>query len=236
MQITVEDIPVEVVRKRMKQMRLAILPPDGRVRVSAPVGTPQTVIVLFVRSKLNWIRTHQAKLAQLPAPQKNEYVSGETIFLWGKPYILRLDACGRGGTLVLEGDQAVLRIPDGSTLQQREHCVREWYRAQLKEAVARYLPKWEAITGLRCTGWQSKDMKTRWGTCNTESRRIWLNVQLAKKPAACLEYVILHELAHLKVRNHGPAFKAVLDQYMPDWRQRKQLLNDRSPDCPEETV
>lgn len=126
----------------------------------------------------------------------------------------------------LSGDTAILTVRKESSPKQRESFVNEWYRNLLKQEVAKYLPKWEKTTGLYCSSWQSKYMTTKWGTCNPTSKKIWLNLQLAKKPIECLEYVILHELAHLKVHNHGPEFTAILDQYMPYWREHKRRLND----------
>lgn len=113
-----------------------------------------------------------------------------------------------------------------STAKQRQAYVNEWYRVLLKEKIELYLPKWEQITGLYCDSWQTKYMTTRWGTCNTATKKIWFNLQLAKKPVECLEYVMLHELAHLKVRNHGKDFIAILDKYMPYWRETRKLLNE----------
>ena len=130
----------------------------------------------------------------------------------------------------LSGDTAILTVRKESSPKQRESFVNEWYRNLLKQEVAKYLPKWEKTTGLYCSSWQSKYMTTKWGTCNPTSKKIWLNLQLAKKPIECLEYVILHELAHLKVHNHGPEFTAILDQYMPYWREHKRRLNDSTLD------
>lgn len=132
--------------------------------------------------------------------------------------------------LTLSGDKAILTVRKESSPKQRESFVNEWYRNLLKQEVAKYLPKWEKTTGLYCSSWQSKYMTTKWGTCNTNTQKIWLNLQLAKKPIESLEYVILHELAHLKVKNHGPEFVAVLDQYMPQWQERKRLLNESKLD------
>ena len=141
---------------------------------------------------------------------------------------------GAEAALVLSGDEAILTVRKESTASQREAFVNEWYRTLLKEKIEIYLPKWENITGLHCDSWQTKYMTTRWGTCNTKTRKIWLNLQLAKKPIECLEYVILHELAHLKVRNHSKDFVAIMDQYMPYWRETKKLLNDLKLDYMEE--
>lgn len=230
MQIQIADIPVEIVKKNIKNMHLSVLPPDGRVRVSAPLTLSDDVISMFVRTKLGWIRKQQAKFEAQPRQSKREYVSGETLYVWGRQYFLQVEHSYKGNALVLDGSRAILTVRKESTAKQREAFVREWYRGLLKAAVEKYLPKWERITGLYCSSWQSKYMTTRWGTCNTGTRKIWLNLQLAKKPVECLEYVILHELAHLKVRNHGADFVAIMDQYMPQWRERKKLLNESKLD------
>ena len=148
------------------------------------------------------------------------------MYLFGQQYFLRVEYSYKGNSLVLEGNEAILTVRKESTVSQREAFVNEWYRSKLKEKIEIYLPKWERITGLYCDSWQTKYMTTRWGTCNTNTGKIWLNLQLAKKPIECLEYVILHELAHLKVRNHGTEFVAILDQYMSYWRSIKKTLND----------
>lgn len=226
MQMQIAEISVEIIRKKIKNMHLWVLAPDGQVRVSAPLKTPDAVIAGFVTAKLDWISKQQARLAAQPSRQVRKYVSGEPLYLWGKRYTLEVVHSRPGNSLLPEGSRAILNVRQASTPRQREAFVREWYREQLKAQVEKMLPAWEEITGLYCSGWQSKYMTTRWGTCNTVTRKIWLNLQLAKAPPACLEYVILHELAHLQVRDHGPRFEAILRAYMPDWKARKKMLND----------
>lgn len=230
MQIQIAEISVEIVKKKIKNMHLSVLPPDGRVRVSAPQTMSDDAVVMFVRTKLGWIRKQQAKFEAQPRQSEREYVSGETLYVWGRQYFLQVAYSYKGNALVLDGNKAILTVRKESTTKQREAFVNEWYRSLLKAEVEKYLPKWEKITGLYCSSWQSKYMTTRWGTCNTNTRKIWLNLQLAKKPIECLEYVILHELAHLKVKNHGVDFVAILDQYMPYWRELKKQLNDSTLD------
>ena len=230
MQIVISNIPVEVVRKNIKNMHLSVLPPDGRVRVSAPTQLTDEAITMFVRTKLGWIKKQQQKFQQQPRQSERQYVSGETLYVWGKQYFLQVEYSYKGNVLTLSGDKAILTVRKESSPTQRESFVNEWYRNLLKQEVAKYLPKWEKTTGLYCSSWQSKYMTTKWGTCNPTSKKIWLNLQLAKKPIECLEYVILHELAHLKVHNHGPEFTAILDQYMPYWREHKRRLNDSTLD------
>jgi len=207
-----------------------VLPPDGRVRVSAPTQLTDEAITMFVRTKLGWIKKQQEKFQQQPRQSERQYVSGETLYVWGKQYFLQVEYSYKGNALTLSGDKAILTVRKESSPKQRGSFVNEWYRSLLKQEVAKYLPKWEKTTGLYCSSWQSKYMTTKWGTCNPTSKKIWLNIQLAKKPIECLEYVILHELAHLKVHNHGPEFTAILDQYMPYWRDHRCRLNDSTLD------
>ncbi len=230
MQILVANIPVEVVKKNIKNMHLSVLPPDGKVRVSAPETLSDESIVMFIRTKIGWIRKQQERFEQQPRQSEREYVSGETLYVWGKQYFLRVEYSYKGNSLVLSGDSAILTVRKESTAKQRENFVNEWYREKLKIEVAKYLPKWESITGLHCSAWQSKYMTTKWGTCNTTSGKIWLNLQLAKKPIECLEYVILHELVHLRVRNHGPEFVAEMNRYMQNWREIRNQLNESKLD------
>lgn len=230
MQIVVSNISVEVIRKNIKNMHLSVLPPDGRVRVSAPAKLTDDAITMFVRTKLGWIKKQQEKFANQPRQSERQYVSGETLYVLGKQYFLQVEYSYKGNSLTLLGDKAILTVRKESTPKQRENFVNEWYRVLLKQEVEKYLPKWEKITGLYCSSWQSKYMTTRWGTCNTVSKKIWLNLQLAKKPPECLEYVILHELAHLKVKKHGTEFVAIMDHYMPYWREHKKHLNDSKLD------
>lgn len=226
MQIEISGIQIEVQKKNIKNLHLAVLPPNGNVRVSAPMHLSDESITMFVRTKLGWIRKQQAKFEAQPRQSEREYVSGETLYVWGRQYFLQVEYSYKGNSLVLDGNRAVLTVRKESTAKQREAFVNEWYRGLLKEKIDVLLPKWENITNLYCSSWQTKYMTTRWGTCNTNTRKIWLNLQLAKKPIECLEYVILHELAHLKVNNHSTEFVAILDQYMPYWRSIKKTLND----------
>lgn len=223
-------IPIEVIKKDIKNLHLAVLPPDGAVRVSAPRSLTNENIELFVRTRIGWIRKQQEQFQRQLRQTERQYVSGETMYFWGKQYFLQVEYSYKGNDLRLLGDSAILTVRKESTAKQRENYVNEWLRTQLKAAIEKYLPKWESITGLHCSSWQTKYMTTRWGTCNTKTGKIWLNLQLTKKPHVCLEYVILHELAHLKIRNHGPDFVAIMDQYMPYWRDVRKQLNDATLD------
>lgn len=220
----ISGILVEVCKKSIKNMHLYVKPPNGTVMVSAPLSMSDEAIERFVRTKASWIKKQIAKFDNQPRQSEREYVSGETLYVWGKQYYLQTEY-GSKNSLVLSGDKAVLTVRSGSTAEQRENFLREWYRVLLKAEIARLLPKWEKITGLKTTNWQTKYMTTRWGTCNTKTGKIWLNLQLAKKTPECLEYVILHELIHLIEKSHNERFVSLMDKYMPMWREVKTALN-----------
>lgn len=226
MTLHISGIPIEVHKKKIKNMHLYVKPPNGSVTVSAPLRMGDEAIERFVRTKIDWIKKQVAKFDNQPRQSKREYVSGETIYVWGKQYYLQIEYGSRNG-MALSGDRAVLTVRKESTVEQRGHFVREWYRGLLKAEIARMLPKWEKATGLKASGWQTKYMTTRWGTCNTRTGKIWLNLQLAKKTPECLEYVILHELIHLVEKRHNERFASLMDKYMPMWREIKAALNNQ---------
>jgi predicted metal-dependent hydrolase len=230
MYIEIAGIPVEVIKKNIKNMHLSVLPPDGKVRISAPSNLDNESIKMFIRTKIGWIRKQQEAFYIQPRQNEREYVSGETIYLWGKQYFLEVRYNIKSYTIDLEGSRAIFTVRKNSTVEHRKRFVREWYRKLLKKEIEKYLPKWEEITGFKSDGWQVKYMKTCWGTCNEQTKNLIFNLQLAKKSIECLEYIIIHELIHLKVKNHDSEFIRILDEYMPYWRDNKKLLNDSKLD------
>lgn len=222
--MTVNGIEVSVTKKPIKNMHLYVKPPDGRVEVSAPLMLNNESIEQFIRSKLDWIRRQKARIESLA--QEASYASGEYFYLWGVRYCLSVNYGGKGYSLVLNQDKAILTVRGGSSAEKREQFINQWYRAALKAEIGRVLPKWELITGLHPDSWQIKNMITRWGTCNTQTRKIWLNLQLVKKAPECLEYVIVHELLHLKEKSHNEKFYILMDKYLPSWRETSRKLNE----------
>jgi len=229
MALDISGIAVEVCKKDIKNMHLYVKPPGGRVSVSAPLAMSDETIERFLRTKTRWIKQQIAKFDNQPRQSEREYVSGETLHVWGKRYYLQT-AYGNKNALVLLGDKAILTVRRESTAEQRESYVREWYRERLKTEIAWLLPKWEKKTGLNAISWQTKYMTTRWGTCNPKTGRIWFNLQLAKKTPECLEYIILHELLHFVEKRHNERFASLMDQYMPMWREVKATLNGQTLD------
>lgn len=227
--LMISGIPIEVSKKNIKNMHLYVKPPNGNVMVSAPISMSDEAIERFVRTKISWIKKQVVKFDNQPRQSEREYVSGETLYVWGKQYFIQIEF-GNKNNIFLCGDKAIMTVRKESTAVQRESYTREWYRTLLKAEIARILPKWERITGLKATSWQTKYMTTRWGTCNTKTGKIWLNLQLAKKTPDCLEYVILHELIHLVEKSHNESFVLLMDKYMPLWREVKVKLNGQTLD------
>jgi len=222
--MVISGIDIQVNRKKIKNMHLYVKPPNGTVSVSAPLNIKDDAIERFVHTKISWIKTQQAKFASQLRQTERRYVSGETLYLWGKQYFLQVDF-GNKNNITLSGNTVLLTVRQESTVKQRDNFVREWYREQLKCEIIRLLPKWEDMTGLKCDSWQTKYMTSKWGTCNLVKKKLWFNLQLAKKPIECLEFIILHELIHLKVKNHNAEFTALMDKYMPLWKEIKKKLN-----------
>ena len=226
MQIVISGIPIDIHKKNIKNMHLQIKPPNGQVVISAPLSMDDKAIEVYARTNLGWIKKQIEKFQQQPRSAKRPYVSGETMYIWGKQYYLSFVPDSRKNSFKIQGNSIVLSMRKNSTVKQREKYIREQYRRLLKGEIEKILPKWEQITGLHCESWQIKYMITRWGTCNTEKKKLWFNLQLAQILVECLEYVILHELIHLKERTHNSIFIAYMDMYMKNWREVRKELND----------
>lgn len=227
--ITVSGISVEVVRKAIKNLHLGVYPPNGRVRVAAPLSMSEDAIRLAVVGKLGWIRKHQTKFANQERQSTREYVTGETHYFQGRRYRLNVILHQRYGRVSLRNNATMdMYVREGADVDYRRRLLSGWYRQQLKSRIPALIAKWEPIMGVTVAEWGVKQMKTKWGTCNATARRIWLNLELVKKPPHCLEYIVVHEMVHLLERNHSDAFKALMDRFLPQWRLYREELN-RAP-------
>jgi hypothetical protein len=225
-QITVSDIVVDVVRKDIKNLHLAVYPPDGRVRVAAPLVVDDEAVRLAVISKLAWIKRQQAHFQGQVRQSERDYVSRESHYYWGDRYLLNvIERDALPAVVVRTMATLDLYVRPGSDAEKRESVMQAWYRRQLKEAIPPLIDKWEPRLHVRVAEWRVKRMKTRWGTCTPHARRIWLNLELVKKPPPCLDYIILHEMVHLLERHHNDRFIAYMDEFMPQWRLRRDELN-----------
>ncbi|NLK04099.1 MAG: M48 family metallopeptidase [Clostridiales bacterium] len=222
--IRVSHIEIEVNKKKIKNMYLKVSRQDGKVSVSAPLRTKDDIIKRFVASKLDWIDKQVKKFENRKSLIDLEYKQDEIHYVWGKPYSLEIKYENKKGVEILD-DKLILAIHKDSTIIQREKLLIEWYRKQLKERLPDLVEKWEYIIGVSIESVRVRNMTTRWGTCNTRDKRICFNLQLAKKPLRCLEYVVVHELVHLLEPSHNVVFKNHMDKYLPNWREIKRELN-----------
>lgn len=225
-QITAGDLVVDVVRKEIKNLHLAVYPPDGRVRVAAPLLVDDEAVRLAVIARLPWIRRQQGRFAQQERQSPREVVSGESHYFQGRRYLLNVVyRDGVPAVAVRNNTTLDLFVRPGSDTAQRGRVLLTWYRRQLQQLIPPLVAKWEAIIGVQVAEWRVKQMKTRWGTCNPDARRIWLNLELIKKPVSCLEYIVVHEMVHLLERRHNDRFVALMDRFMPQWRLLRDELN-----------
>lgn len=224
--LQIQDLDVETIKKNIKNIHLGVYPPNGRVRVAAPTNTSDDTIELLVLEKMSWIKKQQNKFIKQERQTKREYVSGESHYYLGKRYLLNVKETKDKPRIEIKRAKHIdLYIKEGSTIEQRKHLMQEWYRQQLKKVIPRYIQKWQDKTGITINEWRVKQMKTKWGSCNRDAKRIWLNLELGKKPRECLEYIILHEMVHLLERNHNDQFIEYMNQFMPNWKFLKEKLN-----------
>lgn len=217
---------MDVVRKDIKNLHLAVYPPVGRVRVAAPLQVSDEAVRLAIVSRLGWIKKQKSKFTSQARQSEREYVSGESHYFHGQRYRLHV-ICQNGASRVsIRNKSAIdLFVREGSDKGQRERVMLAWYRQHLKEQIPVLIEKWEPVLGVRVADWRVKQMKTKWGTCNTKAGRIWLNLELAKKSAPCLEYIVVHEMVHLLERHHNDRFTELMSKYMPQWKLHRAELN-----------
>jgi hypothetical protein len=223
--LTVSGIGVDVVYKDIKNLHIGVYPPVGRVRVAAPRRLGDEQIRLALVQRLPWIKRQREQMRATQRQSRREMVTGESHYVWGGRHRLRvIERAGRGHVEV-DGDRLLLYLPEGSSTDQRQELLDGWYRERLREAVPEVVGKWEPKIGVTVSRWTIRRMKTKWGSCNRESGHIWLNIELAKKHRESLEYIAVHEMTHLLERGHGRRFTELMDDFMPDWRARRDRLN-----------
>ena len=224
--LTVAGLGIDVVYKDIKNLHISVYPPVGRVRVAAPAQTDEGASRLAVVQRLSWIKRQREQLQKAERQSTREMLSGETHYVWGQRYQLDVSRTSGHHGVEPKGKTLWVVAPEGTDADGRRATLDRWYRRELKAAVPALLEKWQPIVGVEVDKIVVRRMKTKWGTCIAQSRTIWLNPELAKKNPRCLEYIVVHELTHLLERGHGERFVALMDQFMPDWRIRRDELND----------
>jgi predicted metal-dependent hydrolase len=227
--IDVGGLAVEVVRKPIKHLHLGVHPPSGRVRVAAPVRLKREAVRLAVISRLGWIHRQRRAFEAQERQSEREMRTGESHFFRGRRYLLDVHEQIGPASVQLTGNKRIrLLVRPGADRAAREAVLRRWYRQRLREALPALLAKWQPRVGVEVAEVRIRRMKTRWGSCNAGARRLWLNLELAKKPASCLEYIVVHEMVHVLERQHNTRFRERMDAAMPSWRRYRAELN-RAP-------
>lgn len=225
--IKVMDLQIEIMRKKnQKNLYVRVYPPEGAVAVSAPIELPDGEIRMFLLRRLPEINKIRSKMIAQLRQSKREYVSGESHYLWGKSYRLQVISEGSRYIIKKTPNKLIMTVPVDATIAKKEQAMMEWYRAELKRVLNVMFEECKKKVGVYAEDARIKKMRTRWGTCNIDKRRIWLNLQLVKKPPECLEYVVIHELVHLKEKNHTNRFYALVEECCPNWKEARKLLSE----------
>ncbi len=224
-QIKLGNITIDVEQKDIKNIHLSVYPPNGSVKIAAPLRMDLDTIRVFAINKLQWIKKQQEAFRNQEREAPREYVSKESHFFLGKRYLLRVIEHDAKPQVVVTHSKIELYVRPGTTTEKRKEILEEWYREELKKSVPAIIEKWEKVIGVKANEFGIRKMRTKWGTCNVEAKRIWLNLELAKKPLECLEYIIVHELVHLLEPTHNDTFKAHMNTFLPKWRFYRDQLN-----------
>ena len=218
-------IEVKITKKsNLKNLYIRVKPPAGNVTITAPLNYPDDEIRLFVLKKLPEINAVRLRMRSQARQTKREFISGESHYLWGKPYRLEVEVGSNKYSIKKMPNKILFSVPEGASVEHKKKIFNEWYRSELKRVLQGLIPTVEEHMNLCADEYRIKDMKTRWGTCNIYKKRIWINLQLAKKPIECLEYVLVHEMVHLLEKNHTHRFHALVGEYYPTWKDAKKTL------------
>ena len=222
--LSLRGIDMHIVRKNIRHIYLRVTPP-GHVRVAAPLRCPDETILRFIESKISWIKKTQLNLRRQKWEPKKNFLSGETHLLFGQPHLFRVyETRGQSGVELNADGIIELHCPPRASRKAREELIDNFYRTELEKCVPQLIKKWQHVVGVTILDWRIRKMKTRWGTCNPRARRIWINLELAKRPIESLEYLICHELVHLLEKNHNARFKNYMTMFLPEWREIQKEL------------
>jgi predicted metal-dependent hydrolase len=222
--IALGTIQADVVFKDIRNVHLTVLPPKGRVRISAPRHMSLDTVRVFALSKLAWIKSQREKMGLQEREPSREYLERESHYVWGRRYLLKLEA-DDVPRIALRHRTLVLVHRAGAELPDRQSVLSRWYRDQVRERAGVLAIEWSGRLGLKVPRIHVQHMKTKWGSCSPGRCSIRLNTELAKKPPGCLEYILVHELLHLLEPTHNERFKALMRTFMPDWEERRRELN-----------
>lgn len=219
------EFEVDVSFKDIKNVHLSVKPPNGRVEMAAPIGTRPAAVRAYAASKLGWIREKRARMAKQRRETSRQYVSRESHMLWGKRYLLKVIERDERPQVHMNHRQLMLIVRPRSTRERRREIIEAWHRELLHKEIPSLISKWEKKLGVKVESYALQRMKTKWGSCNRKARRIRINSEMIKKPKELLDYVVVHEMAHLIASTHSEQFVELLTSHYPSWRQARAELN-----------
>ena len=222
--ININNVQVIINRKDIKNLHIGVYPPHGKVRVATPLHVDDEAVRLAVISRFAWIKRQIKSFQGQPRQTRREMVTGESHFYMGKRYLLNIEATSSKHSVLLGHDTITLSVRKNTTRDNRIKLLEAWYREQLRNVIAPLIEKWSVTIGVQLPLWSIRKMNTKWGSCNTTTGKLLFNLELVKAPMEAIEYVVVHELCHLKERLHTTQFEALMNRYIPDWRQKKALL------------
>lgn len=224
--LLIGNIDIEVITKNIKNIHLSVHPPNGRVRLAVPKSMNDESVRLFAISKLSWIKSQRKKFENQTRETPRDFVSGESHYFFGERYLLNVvETKSKQRVEIANNKYLNLYVKKDSTKEKRETIMNEWYRSELKLEIPKYIEKWEKIMDVSVNEWNVRKMKTKWGSCNIQDKKILINLELAKKNPRGLEYVVVHEMVHLLERNHNDKFKEHMDKFLPNWRTVRNEIN-----------
>jgi predicted metal-dependent hydrolase len=224
--IQMGEISVQVTRKAIKNVHLSVHPPDGRVTLVAPTATRLDVARAYAISKLGWIRNQQEKLRNQARETPRKFIDRESHFIWGRRHLMTIKHSDAKPCVTLDHKRLTLTIRPGADAKKRAEVIHEWHKSLLHAVVPSLIQKWQPKLKVHVSSYFLQRMKTKWGSCNPRDKNIRLNTELVKKPKDLLEYVIVHEMAHLLEPTHSERFVALLDKHYPSWREARAELNE----------
>ena len=223
--IEIGDVSIQVTRKYVKNVHLSVHPPEGRVTLVAPIGTRLDVARAYAISRLSWIKAQQSKLENQNRETPRQFIERESHYVWGRRVLLSVNYLDTKPSVALDHKRIQLTGRPDSNTGKRAAVIHEWHKGLLHNEVPLLIARWEPKLKVNVNGYFLQRMKTKWGSCNYTLGHIRLNTELVKKPKDLLEYVIVHEMAHLLEPTHSSRFIQILDDNYPSWREARAELN-----------
>jgi len=216
---------VEVKFKPIKNLHLSVHPPLGKVTVSSPEFFDLEKVKVYLITKIAWIKREQKKIAGQEREGEKSYITRESHQYLGKRYLLKLMDSQQNKIVLKQTTLEMHTHPDALVDLKRE-ILYKWYRKELRLQISTLIKKYAEIMNLPIPEFGIRVMKNKWGSCTTEQKKLWFNIELAKKPISCIEYIVVHEMVHLLERNHNKDFVILMDKYLVGWRLQKKVLNE----------